>query len=263
MKRVLLALDGAFVLGLGFYMLLLSQTEAYAAFMNPKFRPLTAAAAVGFCIVGAAFLIRSDARTDVLRTLCFAILGVLALHAGSGSLKGSAGFAVKPPAQVRSDPDPHLVRNGDSFLKSNPARLFLLLQTGQAAPSDQRYVTRGIVKRSAQLDRLGKFALLRGNMVCCLADAIAMGMMVSAEGLPALRDGDWLVVFGRVRPFPEASPITDLGGTGEVSFSMVYDKAFLVAEAVEKMERPRFPYVFELPQSGKGPLRLTGGEDDY
>jgi len=263
MKRVLLALDGALVLGLGLYMLILCQTEAYAAFMNPRFRPLTAAAAVGFCLAGAAFLLRPDGRSDGLRTLCFAILAVMAAHAGSGSLKGAAGFAAKPPAEIRTDPDPYLVRNGDSYLKSNPARLFLSLQTGQAAPPDQRYVTRGIIKRSAQLDRIGKFALLRGNMVCCLADAIAMGMMVSTEGFPVLRDGDWLVVFGRVQLLPEAFPITDLGGTGEVPFSMVFDKAFLVAEAIEKMEQPRFPYVFELPPSARRPIRLTGGEDDY
>jgi hypothetical protein len=263
MKRVLLALDGMLVLGLGLYMLLLSQTEAYVAFMNPKFRPLTAAAAVGFCIVGAAFLVRPDGRTGVLRTLCFAILAVLALHAGSGSLKNAGGFAVKAPPEVRIDPDPHVLRNGDPYLKSNPARLFLLLQTGHSTPSDQRYVTRGIVKRSVQLDQLGKFALLRGNMVCCLADAIAMGMMVAADGLPPLRDGDWVVVFGRVQTLPEPSPITDLGGTREVPFSMVYDKALLVAEAIEPMERPRFPYVFELPPSGKSPPRLTGGDDDY
>jgi uncharacterized membrane protein YcgQ (UPF0703/DUF1980 family) len=113
------------------------------------------------------------------------------------------------------------------------------------------------------LNRIGKFALLRGNMVCCLADAIAMGMMVSTEGFPVLRDGDWLVVFGRVQLLPEAFPINDLGGAGEVPFSMVYDKAFLVAEAIEKMERPRFPYVFELPPSARRAQRLTGGEDDY
>ncbi|MCK7512218.1 MAG: hypothetical protein MZV70_54695 [Desulfobacterales bacterium] len=56
---------------------------------------------------------------------------------------------------------------------------------GRQRRRDQRYVTRGVVKRSAQMDRLGRFALLRGNMVCCLADAIAMGMMVSGHGLPA------------------------------------------------------------------------------
>jgi hypothetical protein len=263
MKRALLALDGAFVLGLGLYMLLLTRAEAYAAFMNPRFRPLTAAAAVGFLIVGAAFLLRPAGGTNILRTLCYAILGMLALTAGDGTLKGSAGFAVRPPPEIRVDPDPYLVWNGDRYLKSNPARLFLSVQADPAARSDQRYATRGIVKRSAQLDRLGKFALLRGNMVCCLADAIAMGMMVADEGVPPLRDGDWIVVFGRLQLLPEAVFITDLGGTDEVPFSMVQDKAFLAVEAIEKMERPRFPYVFELPLSGKGPLRLTGGDDDY
>jgi len=262
MKRLLLALDGAFVLGLGLYMLLLSQTEDYSAFMNPKFRLLTAAAAVGLCIVGAAFLIRPEGRAGMLRTLCFAVLGVLILHAGTGAVKSSAVFTVKPP-EARTDPEPHVVWNGNSYLKSNPARLFLLFQTGHAAPSDQRYVTRGIVKRSAQLDRLGKFALLRGNMVCCLADAIAMGVMVAADGSREFQDGDWVMAFGRAQATPEPQPITDLGGAGEVAFAMVYDKAVFVAETLERIERPRFPFVFELPPSGKSPHRLTDGDDDY
>lgn len=263
MKRILLTLDGAFVLGVGFYMLVLSQTQAYAAFMNPKYRPLSAAAAVGFCIAGAAFLIRPDGRADARRTLCFAVLAALALVASGGSSKGPAGFAAKAPPVVQAEPDPYVVRNGDRYLKANPARLFLSLQTRHAMPSDQRYITRGIVRRSAQLDRLGRFALLRGNMVCCLADAIAMGVMVAGEGIPPLRDGDWIVVFGRLQPLPEAASITDLGATGEISFSMVQDKVFLAVEAIEKMVRPRFPYVFELPSTGKEPLRLTGGDDDY
>jgi len=263
MKRVLLTLDGAFVLGLGLYMLILSQIEAYAVFMNPRFRPLTAAAAVGLCLAAMAFLIRPKGGIDVRRTMCFAILGMLALHAGSGSLKDSSGFAVKPPSEVRTEPDSHVVRNGIRYLKSNPARLFLSLQAGQAAPSDQRYITRGVVKRSPQLDRLEKFALLRGNMVCCLADAIAMGMMVAADGRPPLQDGDWVVVLGHIQPLPKPSPITDLGGTGEAPFSMVYDQALLVAESIEPIEPPRFPYVFELPTSGKRPLQLTGGDEDY
>jgi hypothetical protein len=262
MKRLVLTIDGALVLGLGLYMLLLSQTEAYTAFMNPKFRLLTATAAVGLCIVGAAFLIRPEGDTDLLRTLSFAVLGMLILHADSGAVKSSAVFAVKPP-EARTDPEPQVVWNGNSYLKSNPARLFLLLQTGHAAPSGQRYVTRGIVKRSAQLDRLGRFALLRGNMVCCLADAIAMGMMVADDGSREFRDGDWVMAFGRVHALPEPQPVTELGGAGEVPFAMVYDKAIFVAEAVERIDRPRFSYVFELPPSAKGPARLSGGDDDY
>jgi hypothetical protein len=263
MKRLFLTLDGAFVLGLGLYMLILSQAESYAAFMNPRFRPLTAGAAVGLCLAAAAFILRPEGGIDLRRTMCFAILGVLALHAGSGSLKGTAGLALKPPPEARIEPDPHVVRDGVPYLKSNPARLFLTLQAGLAAPPDQRYITRGIVKRSPQLDRVGMFALLRGNMVCCLADAIAMGMMVAYAGGPPPQDGAWVLVQGYVQPLAEPSPITDLGGTSEAPFSMVYDRAHLVAESVEPIDRPGFPYVFELPASGRQPLRLTGGDDDY
>lgn len=261
MRRVLLTLDGAFVLGLGLYMLFLSQAEAYTAFMNPKFRLLTAAAAAGLCTVGGAFLIRPDGRIDMLRTLCFGVLGMLILHAGTGVVSSAAVFAPAPP-EVRTHPDPHLTRNGDVYLKSNPARLFLLLQAGTALP-DQRYVTRGIVKRSAQLDGLGRFALLRGNMVCCLADVIAMGVMVAHDGAREFRDGEWAMAFGRTQATQAPQPITDMGGAGEAPFAMVYDRAVFVAEALERIDRPRFPYVFELPQSAKGPARLTGGEDDY
>jgi hypothetical protein len=261
MRRVLLTLDGAFVLGLGLYMLFLSRAEAYSAFMNPKFRLLTAAAAVGLCIVGAAFLLRPDGRADMRRTLCFGVLGMLILHAGAGVVSSSAVFTAAPP-ETRITLDPHVVRNGDVYLKSNPARLFLLLLAG-TAPADQRYVTRGVVKRSAQLDGLGRFALLRGNMVCCLADAIAMGVMVAADGGREFRDGDWVTAFGRMQTTPAPQPVTDMGGAGDASFAMVYDHAVFVVEAVERIDRPRFPYVFELPQFAKGPARLTGGDDDY
>jgi uncharacterized membrane protein YcgQ (UPF0703/DUF1980 family) len=100
-------------------------------------------------------------------------------------------------------------------------------------------------------------------MVCCLADAVAMGVLVDDDGSRQVQNGEWVVAFGRVQPLTDPHPLTDLGPTGEVPFSMVYDKALFAAVAVEKTERPRFPYVFELPPSAKKPARLTGGADDY
>jgi DUF1980 C-terminal domain len=262
MKRLLLALDGAFVLGLGLYMLFLSQTEAYSAFMNPKFRLLTAGAALGLSIAGAAFLIRPNGRAGLPRTLCFAVLGMLILHADTGELKSASVMMLKPPETVITV-EPEMIHKGKSYLKVNPARLFFLLHTGNAPATDQRVITRGIVRRTPELDRLGWFVLLRGNMVCCLADSVAMGVIVAAEGSREFHGGEWVVAFGRVQPLADPHPVTNLGPTGEVPFSMVYDKALFTAEAVEKTQRPRFSYVFELPPSSKKPTRLTGGADDY
>jgi hypothetical protein len=262
MKRLLLTLDGVLVLALGLYTLILSQTETYTAFMNPRFRLLSAAAAVGLCIAGAAFLIRPDGRADIFRTACFAVLGMLVLHAGTGELKSASGLMLKPPETVIAV-EPEIIHKGKAYLKVNPARLFFLLHTGNAPARDQAVITRGIVRRTPELDRLGRFVLLRGNMVCCLADAVAMGVIIAAAGSRDFQDGEWVVAFGRVQPHPDMHPLTNLGPTAEIPFSMVYDKALFAAEAVEKTERPRFPYVFELPPSAKSPPRLTGEEDDY
>jgi len=262
MKRLLLTIDGALVLGIGLYMLLLSQTESYTAFMNPKFRLLTAVAAVGLCIVGAAFMIRPAGVGDLLRTLSFVVLSMLILHAGTGELKSASVLMLKPPEPVITV-EAEMIYKGKSYLKVNPARLFFLLHTGNAPAIDQRVITRGIVRRTPELNRLGWFVLLRGNMVCCLADSVAMGVLVADDGSREFHSGEWVVAFGWMQPLADPHPLTNLGPTGEVPFSMVYDKALFRAEAVEKTERPRFPFVFELPTSANKPARLTGGADDY
>jgi len=206
MKRLLLALDGALVLGLGLYMLLLSQTESYTAFMNPKFRLLTAAAATGLCIVGTAFLIRPAGVGDLLRTLSFVVLGMLILHAGTGELKSASVLMLKPPETVVAV-EPEMIREGKSYLKVNPARLFFLLHTGNAPALDQGVITRGIVRRTAALDRLGWFVLLRGNMVCCLADAVAMGCWSPPTAAGRFKTGSGSWPSAGCNRFPTLTPL--------------------------------------------------------
>ena len=170
-------------------------------------------------------------------------------------------FCVKPPEAGRL-PEPEVLRNGQAYLKANPARLFLFLHTGHAAPSDQRFVTRGI---------FGAAEAGPARMVCLTAGQHGLlpggcgrhggaGHRRRQPGVSRRGVGHGL------RPgtgAPDPHPVTDLGRTGEVPFAMVYDKAVFVAEAVGTVERPRFSYVFELPPSGNKPLRLTGGADDY
>ena len=262
MKRLMLTLDGLMVVALGLYMLILSRSEAYSLFMNPKFNLLTAVTAVGLGITGMALILSPDGRPNWGRTLSFFILGILILHAGTGSLKSSTGFAAKPP-ETRVAPEPSVIRNGKAYLKANPARLFFLLKTENLPSVEQAFVTRGIVRRSEELDRLGRFVILRVNMVCCFADAMAMGIIIDVGKSPEPTDGDWVAIFGRIQRLPEPQSIPDGINADDVPFTMVYDKALVVAETVEKIKRPRFQYVFELPPSKNSPVRLTGEDDDY
>jgi hypothetical protein len=262
-RRLLLAVDGAILLGLGAYMLLLSSADAYSGLLNPKFRALTAAAAAGLCTAAAAFLIRPTGGPDGLRTLGFAVLGALVwVGTGGSGPASSPGLTLRPP-ESRPAPAPHLSRDGRLFLKSNPVRLFFLMQTEDGLKPGERFATRGVVRRSAQLDRSGRFAVMRVNMVCCLADAVAMGVMVEAGGLPPVADGEWVAVFGRMRRLPEPEPVADAARPGGTAWALIGDRAVLVAEALERIDPPRFPYVFEQPSAAGGPPRLTGEDVDY
>lgn len=262
MKRLVLGLDGLMVVALGTYMLILSQSEAYAMFMNPKFSMLTAVTAVGLCVTGVAFILAPKAGPNALRTLSFFGLTLLILIAGTEALKSHSGFAAAPPA-TRITPEPFIIKNGKTYLKANPARLFFLLKSPDGPSLDQGYVTRGVACRSVPLDRLGRFVILRVNMVCCFADAMAMGAIIEVGKTPQPQHGDWVTVFGEIRPLPEPQAIPGGIKVDDVPFTMVYEKAVVVAEIIEKIERPRFPYVFELPPAGNGTIRLTGEDDDY
>lgn len=260
LRRILPALDGVMVAGLGVYMLALIHGGAYRLFMNPKFQLLTGLTAVVLCIAGLVFALTPSSRANAFRTTTFAVLSALLLTSGSTQLQRPPVYALAPPLAAETI-SPTLNHDGKTYTKTNPARLVFMLMADKI-PED--IVSRGIIRRSPQLDREGLFALFRINMVCCLADAVAIGVMVKPEsGLMNLRDGEWVTVFGSAEALGEPLAVTDAGSVDEIPYSVLYDKAILRASIVVPVEKPNFPYVFELPPSGGKPPRLSGEDDDY
>lgn len=137
--------------------------------------------------------------------------------------------------------------NGRSYLKVNTAELFYLLQKGTSENIKEGFVVRGIVKRTPELEGMGRFALLRVNMVCCIGDAMAMGVMVSTPDIDHLPDGEWVRVFGRVEPLPSELKLKEPPTLDKIPYTMVFAKAVLVADTVEKASPPEAPYMFEIP----------------
>ncbi len=259
LRRLLTTLDGIMVAGLGLYMLALIHGGAYRLFMNPKFQLLSGATAVVLCLAGLVVALAPSSRPDTLRTIAFAVLSVLLLTSGSAQLQRSPVYALAPPAAAETV-SPTLNHDGKAYTKTNPARLVFKLM---AAEIPQDIVSRGIVRRSPRLDREGLFALFRVNMVCCLADAVAIGVMVKSETGSGLRDGEWVAVFGSTETLAKPLAVTDVKGVDEVPYSVLHDQAVLRAAIVTPVEKPYFPYVFELPLSGGKPPKLSGEDDDY
>ena len=61
---------------------------------------------------------------------------------------------------------------------------------------------RGFVHRQSALNQRNEIGLVRSLIVCCAADAIAIGFRMTAENLPRYENGQWLMVRGHLRPDP-------------------------------------------------------------
>jgi hypothetical protein len=261
MRRLVSALDGMMVAGLGLFMLALIYSGTYGLFMNPRFQILTGATGAALCLAGLALALAPAGRMDPLRTLAFGLLSALLLASASGPAHYPPLVSLTPPAATSGEVSPSLTHAGRSYLKMNPARLVMLLAASD--PPTAEIVSRGIVRRSPQLEEAGLFALFRVNMVCCLADAVALGVMVKPETGELPEDGTWVTVFGAVEAPAELRSPTDVRGVAEAPYAVLYAAALLRASSVTPREPLRFPYVFELPPTGGKPPRLSGGEDDY
>jgi uncharacterized membrane protein YcgQ (UPF0703/DUF1980 family) len=181
-----------------------------------------------------------------VRTLGFALFAVLLFfYAGFPFAAADKNPGLQQGEDQNSEST--IFFNGKSYLKINTAELFYLLRKGDSEKINEAFVVRGIVKKSAELERMGRFALLRVNMVCCIADAMAMGVTVSHPNLNELSDGEWVRVFGNMEPLPSEQKLKETPTLDTIPYTMIYDKAVLRADGVEKISRPEAPYMFELP----------------
>lgn len=236
--------ETAILLILGLYMFTLAGGEDYTQFMNPKFRWLTMITGVGLGLVGlhAMFTLRRmpEWTRIALFAVLFLLIGITALRS-SPQETAAARLEPEPGAMV-----PWLELEGERYTKITTGEMFLLLRQGKAdaAKLAAPYVMRGVVKRSPALDKLGLFALLRGNMICCVADSVAIGFYVKGGDLSSLDDGQWVRVYGRVEPVKTRAKLPDAPRMDGIFYSQAYPNAVLDARRIEPVPPPPSPYMF-------------------
>jgi len=246
LRKLLLSIENLVLLGMGLYMILLTRGDDYALFLNPKFRWLTLSAGAGLTVLAVASLIRRTDRTDLLRTAAFVAMGGLIFLSGT-NLSGKETSDPFTLLEEDLGEGSHVNREGVSYLKLNTAELVYLLMGKPDEIMDQPIVLRGVLKKSPSLDAQGRFVLLRVNMVCCVADSMAMGVMVTGDEGANIGDGRWVRVYGRMQGLVEPYRITERITVDGIPSTVIHEKAVLVADAVEPLGRPRYPYLYELP----------------
>lgn len=68
-------------------------------------------------------------------------------------------------------------------------------------------------------------------MVCCAADAVAYGFRLNAADLKQSKEGDWIVVSGKLRPLPEPDPVSPFR-LGTATFSVVGPEHVIEAKRI-------------------------------
>ena len=144
--------------------------------------------------------------------------------------------------------EPRLTLGDQEFIKINLGELFNISELGEPNQLGEHYVTRGVVKRSPELDEKGQFVLFRVFMWCCFADAVAVGFRVSYDHPEELPDGQWVNVYGKLRLLPSELPEPKMPVQGITSKAI--KKGYeIAAHKVEEIEPPAIPFMFDFRKS--------------
>ncbi len=266
--------EGGLLLGLAAFILKLLDSGLYYQFLNPKFKPLSAATAVALALMGLARLAQRDRPARLFRVLCLGFFLVLALFAldtvappplpasfGAGDPfddpGSSGGFGSNRVSLAKPS---RLDRDGFQYVRLNIAELALLglRVAANEVPMPPRVTLTGVVRRTPELDAQNQFLVSRLIVTCCLADATAAAVLVQAPARPEVREGQWVRIYGRPVPrTPEgqgsdgqnatdrnaSSQVLNLPGVSSV---LIDEHSRIEAEAVEPMAEPELPFIFDI-----------------
>ncbi|WP_300154183.1 DUF1980 domain-containing protein [Solidesulfovibrio sp.] len=245
-------IDGAAWLLMAGFMAWLPLAGDYWMFLNPKFKPVTLAAAAVLAVLAAYALWRPVSRPSLGRTAAYvALLAMAALtQGGTQAISGridSDPFATAPslPAPPPESTPSRMIALGKEFIPINTGELFDIAAKGRSEAWDRPYVMRGFAKRDPALDASGEFVLFRLAVWCCFADSTGVGFKVKippGTELPA--DKSWIVAYGRLTDMP-ADQRGEYMLPG-MSFSSIAPGALFAADHLETAPLPTEQvYMFE------------------
>ena len=240
LRPALARIDGLAWLAMAFFMAGLTLSGDYWMYLNPKFKPLTLAAAVVLAALAVWALLRPVARPSIWRTLAYLALAAMVLVT-EGGLQTLAGvpdtdpFApapTLPPAQKPAPVPPRMTLDGTDYIPINTVELSDMAHNRPEGVWTRPYVMRGFVKRDPALDAKGEFVLWRLAVWCCFADSTAVGFKVNLPpGTTPPPDKSWYVVYGRLAAMP-----ADQRGAyvpSGMSFSAISPDALFLADHIE------------------------------
>lgn len=238
-------LDGLAMLGLAGFLIWLAAYGNYWMFLNPKFAPVTLAAAGLLAVLGAFAAVKPVSQPSLGRAACYlSLLAMIVLTQSSVQATSqnldSDPWSVAPTLPAPENPAPtpaRLKALGKEYIPINTGELYDIAAKGRSEAFDKPYAMRGFAHRDTALDAKGEFVLFRLAVWCCFADGTAVGFKIKLPpGTPPPAEKSWLVVYGRLVDAPAGKPqeYTPPG----MAFSSVAPDVLFAADHLESAPIP-------------------------
>ena len=213
----------ALVLVIGIAALWFASCESYGRIMNVRFRLLTYTGAILVTVMGAGAL-RSGFRAGISEAGAVIVLALITL-AGKPLSFNAATSSLAPPevAEMPALDDP-------DFPNMELQELHRGSEAGEMSEGTPVTVM-GVACRLVGHADGGQVAVMKSYMVCCAADSVAVGVRVEGESFAAFRDGQWLIVRGKLVRLPAPDKVAPFR-LGASTFALVNESYTLDASTV-------------------------------
>lgn len=243
MKKIGGVVEGLILQAIGVYAGILVLFGDYWRFLNPKFKWLTGLTAAGLIFAGTVVVFNPNRRPRLSRIIIFLLFLRLLTIGMSGSASFVKGFSAGLTGKDYTEESSRLMMNDVEYIKINLAELYLLCEKPEPEKIAERYVVRGIVRQTQALDNLGQFALMRTAVFCCMADAVALGFRVPYDRLDELTNGQWVEVYGTLKPLRNKLQVPALHTQG-LFLSVLSDSHCFVPDKIVPIKEPEIPFMF-------------------
>ena len=115
--------------------------------------------------------------------------------------------------------------------------LFALCRPDRAKTVDERvvYQTLGILRRTVELDKQSRFALVHPVAACC-ADGIAVGLCVRTDHVTKFKNGAQVIVRGRLH-YSDSPPALPRGHLARIKLGILRKHVEIVPSNIEVYDR--------------------------
>ncbi|MGE5257711.1 MAG: hypothetical protein ACM3KE_13620 [Hyphomicrobiales bacterium] len=245
MKKIGAVVEGLILLAVAVYAGMLVLAGDYWRFLNPKFKWVTGATAAVLLFTATVAILNPDRRSSLSRIVIFLLFLRILTMGMSGSTSFVEGFSAVFGHRDLAIESSRATMNGREYIRINLGELYRLAdRMPESEEAAGPYVVRGIVMQSRALAEAGQFALMRVAVYCCLADAVAMGIRVAWDQADEIADGQWVEVYGTLKPLPRQLPEPGLHVPG-LFLSAVNDTHVLIPDRIHPIRAPDIPFMFE------------------